>query len=129
MRGKAGILWADASILLPSFLLALFKGDNCWYNADCNDCIFRRRNMRIVIIGGGKLGHSLGQSLVNEGHDITSVDRSESVIQRGMDTLDAMFIKGSGVSAEGRQVWSVSSIPRSKAAMSAASTGASSSAT
>ena len=56
--------------------------------------------MRIVIVGGGKLGHSLAQSLVNEGHDITIVDRSEAAIQRNMDTLDAMFIKGSGVSSE-----------------------------
>ena len=56
--------------------------------------------MRILIIGGGKLGHSLAESLIEEGHDITVVDRSDHVVERGMDTLDAMFIKGSGVSAE-----------------------------
>lgn len=56
--------------------------------------------MQILIIGEGKLGHSLAQSLVNEGHNVTVVDRSESVLQKSMDTLDAMFIKGSGVSSE-----------------------------
>lgn len=56
--------------------------------------------MRIVVIGGGKMGTSLAQSLVKEGHDVTVVDRSEMVLQRSMDTMDAMFIKGSGVSAD-----------------------------
>lgn len=56
--------------------------------------------MRIIIIGGGKLGTSLAQSLVNERHDVTIIDRNEAVLQKGMDTLDAMFIKGSGVSSE-----------------------------
>ena len=56
--------------------------------------------MRILIIGSGKLGHSLAENLIEEGHDITVVDRSDHVLQKGMDTLDAMFIKGSGVSAE-----------------------------
>lgn len=56
--------------------------------------------MRIVIIGGGKMGTTLAQTLVEEGHDVTLVDRSESVLQRSMDSIDAMFIKGSGVSAD-----------------------------
>ena len=56
--------------------------------------------MHIVIVGGGKLGYSLAQSLVDEGHEVTIVDRSESVLQKSVDTLDAMFIKGSGVSTE-----------------------------
>ena len=56
--------------------------------------------MRIVIIGGGKLGNTLAQSLVNEGHDVTVVDRNDAVLRRNMDTMDAMFIKGNGVSME-----------------------------
>ena len=56
--------------------------------------------MRIVVVGGGKLGFSLAESLINEGHNVTVVDRNESVLQKNMDTLDAMFIKGSGVSAD-----------------------------
>lgn len=55
--------------------------------------------MRILVIGGGKMGASLAQSLINEGHDVTVIDRSDTVIQRNMDAMDAMFIHGSGVSA------------------------------
>jgi len=54
--------------------------------------------MRIIIIGDGKVGHSLAQSLVDEGHRITIIDRNESVLRRCMDTLDALTVKGSGVS-------------------------------
>lgn len=56
--------------------------------------------MQIVVIGGGKLGYTLAQHLVNEGHNVTMIERSELVLQKNMDTLDAMFIKGSGVSAD-----------------------------
>ncbi len=56
--------------------------------------------MRIVVVGGGKLGYSLAESLINEGHNVTVVDRNESVLQKNADALDALFIKGSGVSAD-----------------------------
>ena len=56
--------------------------------------------MRILIVGEGKLGYSLAQTLVDEGHDVTVIDRNEAVLNKSMDNLDAMFIKGSGVSAE-----------------------------
>ena len=36
--------------------------------------------MQIVIIGGGKLGISLAQHLVAEGHNVTMIDRSETVV-------------------------------------------------
>ena len=56
--------------------------------------------MQIIVIGGGKLGYSLAQHMVDEGHNVTMIERSETVLQKNMDTLDAMFIKGSGVSAD-----------------------------
>ena len=56
--------------------------------------------MRIIIVGAGKMGCSLATSLVDEGHNVTLIDRSEEVIQRNMDVIDAMFIKGSGVSSD-----------------------------
>ena len=45
------------------------------------------------------MGISLAQHLVDEGHNVTMIDRSEAVVQKTMDTMDAMFIHGSGVSA------------------------------
>ena len=59
---------------------------------------FLRGIMRIIIIGDGKVGHSLAEQLIAEGHQITIVDRNEAVLQRCMDTLDALTVKGSGVS-------------------------------
>ncbi len=56
--------------------------------------------MRIVVVGSGKLGYSLAESLIEEGHDVTVVDRNEAVLKKNADALDAMFIKGSGVSAD-----------------------------
>ena len=56
--------------------------------------------MQIIIIGGGKLGNTLAQHLIDEGHNVTMIDRSEAVVQKTMDTMDAMFIKGSGVSSD-----------------------------
>ena len=79
--------------------MPLFKRGKCWYNrADTSELMEAR--MRIVVVGGGKLGYSLAESLINEGHNVTVVDRSDTVLQKSQDTLDAMFIKGSGVSAD-----------------------------
>jgi trk system potassium uptake protein TrkA len=56
--------------------------------------------MRILIIGDGKVGHSLAESLVAEEHEVTIIDRSESALEKSRDTLDAMTIHGSGVNVE-----------------------------
>ncbi len=56
--------------------------------------------MRIIIVGDGKMGYSLADQLIREGHDIIIIDRDEAVLQRSMDTLDALFVKGSGVSVD-----------------------------
>ncbi len=54
--------------------------------------------MRIIIVGDGKVGHHLAGQLIAEHHEVTVVDRDEAVLQRTMDTLDALVIKGNGVS-------------------------------
>ena len=53
--------------------------------------------MRIIIIGDGKVGHSLAERLIDEGHEITIIDRSEVALERSSNTLDAMTVKGNGV--------------------------------
>lgn len=56
--------------------------------------------MRIIIIGDGKVGHSLAESLIEEDHEVTIIDRSEAVLGRSRDTLDALTIQGNGVNVE-----------------------------
>ena len=56
--------------------------------------------MYIVIVGDGKVGHALAAHLVAEKHDVAIVERSELVQRRNQDMLDAMYIKGNGVSVE-----------------------------
>ena len=54
--------------------------------------------MKIVIVGNGKVGFSLAEQLVREGHDITVVDQREDTLRRASDQLDIMTIRGNGVS-------------------------------
>ncbi|MBR2664217.1 MAG: Trk system potassium transporter TrkA, partial [Clostridia bacterium] len=56
--------------------------------------------MRIILIGAGKVGHSLADRLTAEDHDITVIDRSEDVINRCQDSLDVMCIRGNGANAK-----------------------------
>ena len=56
--------------------------------------------MRILLIGAGKVGHSLADHLTAEEHDITIIDRSDEVINRCQDSLDVMCIKGNGANAK-----------------------------
>ena len=55
--------------------------------------------MNIVIVGGGKIGFSLAEQLVEENHDVTVVDSDEGVLRRAGDQLDVMTVRGNGVSA------------------------------
>ena len=54
--------------------------------------------MNIIIVGCGKVGHTLTERLVREGHDITVVDTSERVIRDTTEVFDVMGIRGNGAS-------------------------------
>ncbi|MDO5298304.1 MAG: Trk system potassium transporter TrkA [Clostridia bacterium] len=54
--------------------------------------------MNIIIVGCGKVGHTLTEQLVREGHDITVVDTNERVIRDVTDVFDVMGIRGNGAS-------------------------------
>ena len=56
--------------------------------------------MRIIIAGGGKMGLMLAEKLILEKHNVTIIDRDERVLEHCMDTLDALTVKGNGVSLE-----------------------------
>ena len=54
-------------------------------------------NLRIIIVGCGKVGKTLVEQLSEEGHDITVIDKSVSKIEMITDSYDVMGLVGSGV--------------------------------
>ncbi len=55
--------------------------------------------MKIIIVGGGKVGQTTAKHLSSEGHDIVLVDKNFDRIQRISDRLDIMCIKGNCLKA------------------------------
>ncbi|MBQ6550176.1 MAG: Trk system potassium transporter TrkA [Lachnospiraceae bacterium] len=53
--------------------------------------------MRIIIIGCGKTGLALAESLNKEGHDIVVIDTNATVVRDVASSLDVMGINGNGV--------------------------------
>lgn len=56
--------------------------------------------MKIIIVGGGKVGYTLAQQLSTEEHDIILIDSDADVLNHADETLDIMCIKGNGASVE-----------------------------
>ena len=56
--------------------------------------------MRILVVGDGKVGHTLAEQLVSEGHDVVIIDRDDEVVRKAEDTVDAMYIQGNGANAK-----------------------------
>lgn len=58
------------------------------------------RLLKIIIVGVGKVGFALADQLSREQHDVTVIDSSEESLRRVSDALDAMVIRGNGVTAD-----------------------------
>ena len=56
------------------------------------------RDMKIVIVGDGKVGITLTQQLAREGHDIVIIDKDLKVLRETVDHYDVMGIHGNGAS-------------------------------
>ncbi len=56
--------------------------------------------MKIVVIGNGKVGHTLIQHLCIEGHNVTVIDNRPEVIDQIVNEYDVMGICGNGASVE-----------------------------
>ncbi len=56
--------------------------------------------MRILVVGDGKVGHTLAEHLAQEDHDITILDTDEEVLQRCEDELDVLCVRGNGANAK-----------------------------
>ena len=55
--------------------------------------------MRILIVGDGKVGHTLAEELLREDHDITIIDQNDEVIKKTEDKLDVICVHGNGANA------------------------------
>lgn len=63
-------------------------------------CLKGTFGMKIVIIGGGKIGFSLAEELANENHDIVIVDNDKEKVKFFSETLDVMTLQGNGASMD-----------------------------
>jgi len=54
--------------------------------------------MRIVIIGSGKVGYYLAESLSKENNDVVLIDKDAEALKKAEDNLNVMCIRGNGVS-------------------------------
>ncbi|MFD3032793.1 NAD-binding protein, partial [Streptococcus agalactiae] len=50
--------------------------------------------MRIIVVGGGKVGTALCRSLVAEKHDVVLIEKKENVLKRVTKQHDIMGIVG-----------------------------------
>lgn len=55
--------------------------------------------MKIIVIGAGKVGYNLAESLSKENNDVVIIDKNPQALKKAEDNLDVMCIKGNGVSA------------------------------
>ncbi len=54
--------------------------------------------MKIIVVGCGKIGKTIAESLSNERHDVLVIDNNPEVITEVTDTLDVMGLCGNGTS-------------------------------
>ena len=53
--------------------------------------------MKIIVVGCGKIGRTLVQNLVLEGHDVVAIDSETSVLEEITNMYDVMCVCGNGV--------------------------------
>lgn len=52
--------------------------------------------MKIVVVGDGKVGHTLTKILSGEGHDVTIIDNNLNTLQETQESLDVAVVEGNG---------------------------------
>ena len=55
-------------------------------------------SMKIVLVGGGKVGTALARQLSEEGHNVTVVDTNKARVEHIGESYDVMSILGNGSS-------------------------------
>ncbi len=56
--------------------------------------------MKVIVVGCGKIGTTVVESLANEGHDVVVIDTDQKVIDNITNIHDAMGVCGSGTDCE-----------------------------
>ncbi len=56
--------------------------------------------MKIVVIGDGKVGHTIIQHICEEGHDVVVIDNDPLVVEQIVNEYDVMGICGNGASVD-----------------------------
>lgn len=56
--------------------------------------------MKVIIIGGGKVGYSLAEQLSREDNDVTIIDKDPDALRKANENLDVLCIRGNGVSTK-----------------------------
>lgn len=56
--------------------------------------------MKIVICGDGKVGQTVSQHLLEEGHDVVIIDRNPRVVNHTTNSMDCLCIEGNAASRE-----------------------------
>ena len=56
--------------------------------------------MKIVLVGGGKVGYAIVRQLTKEGHDIILVDNDRAVVENVNESFDVMAICGNGANLD-----------------------------
>ncbi|MEG1774367.1 MAG: NAD-binding protein, partial [Oscillospiraceae bacterium] len=54
--------------------------------------------MRVVVVGNGKVGHTLTEQLSKEGHDVVVIDNDRRALEESTNVLDVMGVSGNGAS-------------------------------
>jgi len=52
--------------------------------------------MKIVLVGGGKVGTALARQLSEEGHNVTVIDTNKARVEHIGESYDVMSILGNG---------------------------------
>lgn len=53
--------------------------------------------MKIIVVGDGKVGHTLAEQLSGDGHDLVIIDKEADALRRAMEHLDVMCVRGNGI--------------------------------
>lgn len=61
-------------------------------------CIRKVIEVKIIIVGCGKVGSTLAEHLYEEGHDITVIDRHAEKLKTLSDRIDVLGVEGNGAS-------------------------------